>query len=136
MAMAILRSTCGPRSARAPQVDLSMAIAIVTRHRGRCAAIELADRAVGNAENRGMHEGRVIAIAFVFQDEFPVGLDAMLEEAGRDLDLALRREANQTVDGLGSTAKMLFQRRAFGCERAEHETAIRLHPRHTAERKF
>ena len=75
-----------------PQVDLGMAVAVVARHRGRRAAIELADRAVGDAEDRGMHERRVIAVAFVFQDELPVGLDAMLEEAGGDLDLAFGRE--------------------------------------------
>ena len=83
-----------------------------------------------------MHEGRVIAVAFVLQDEFPVGLDAVLEEAGGDLDLAFRREAHQAVDGLGRTAEMLFQRRTFGRERAEHEAAIGLHPRHAAERQL
>ena len=60
----------------------------------------------------------------------------MLEEAGRDLDLALRREANQAIDGFGGTAEVLFQSRAFGCERAEHKTAIGLHPRHATERQF
>ena len=73
-----------------PQVDFGMAVAIVTRHGGRGAAIELPDRAVGDAEDRGMHEGRVIAVAFVFQDEFPVGFYSVLEEAGRDLDLTFR----------------------------------------------
>src|SRR5258706_591967 len=90
------------------QIDLGMAVTVIARHRGRCAAIELADRAVGDAEDRGMHEGRVIAIAFVLQDEFPVGLDAMLEEPCRHLDLAFRREPNQTVDGLGRAAEMLL----------------------------
>src|SRR5215207_8658359 len=83
-----------------------------------------------------MHEGRVIAVAFVLQDEFPVSLDAMLEEAGRHFDLTLRREANQAIDDFGGTAEMLFKRRAFGCKGPEHKTAIGLHPRDAAERKL
>src|SRR5258708_18544901 len=75
-----------------------------------------------------MHEGGVIAAALIRQDDFPVGLDAVLEKARRDLDLAFRRGANEAVYGFFGAAKMLLQRRAFGSERAKDKTAIGLHP--------
>src|SRR6266852_5794239 len=110
-----------------------MAVAIIARHRSRFAAIQRSDRAVGDVKNRGMHERRVIAVALVLEDEFPVGLDAMFQETRGDLDLALGRVANQPVDGLFGAAKMLLKRRAFGGERAKHKTTIGLHARDAAK---
>ena len=113
-----------------------MALAIVARQRGGGAAVELADHAVGDAEDRGVHEGRVIAVAFVLEDELPVGLHAVLEEAGGDLHLAFRRSPHQAVDGLDRAAEVLPQRRPFRRERAEHKAAIGFHARDAAEREL
>src|SRR5258708_14560600 len=110
-----------------PKINFGMAIAVIARHRGRIAAIELADGAIGNTEDRGMHEGGVISVAFVLQDEFPVGLDAMFEKTRGDLDLAFWRGANEAIDSLGRAPEVFLQRRAFGRERTEHEAAIGLH---------
>src|SRR4051812_22863166 len=101
-----------------------MAIAIVAGQGGGSPAIELSDCAIGDAKNRGMHEGRVITVAFILEDEFPVGLDAMLEKTRGDLDFAFGRGADQPIDGLGGAAKMLFEGWAVGGKGAEHKPAV------------
>src|SRR5271155_576394 len=83
-----------------------------------------------------MDKGRMITIAFILKNEFPVGLDAMLQEAGSDFDFTLGRGANQTVNGLGCAAQMLFQSWTFSSERAKHEAVIRLHARYAAQSEF
>src|SRR5664279_4712873 len=104
-----------------------MSVAIVARNRGGIAAIESSDRTVRDVENRGMHKARMIPVAFILQNEFPVRLDAVLEEACGDLDLTFRRGANQAVDRLLGAAEVLLQRRAFGGKRAKHEASVGLH---------
>src|ERR1700682_1647711 len=98
-----------------------MSVSVVTRYRGGFSAIQRADGAVGDIKNRGMHEGWMIAVAFVLQDEFPVSLDAMLQKPRCHLDLAFGRGADQTIDCLSGAAEMLLKRWAFGGERAKHE---------------
>ena len=61
----------------------------IARHGARRIAVEIADTAFRHAEDRLVYELRVIAVGFVFDEEFPVGACLMLEKAGGDLDLAL-----------------------------------------------
>ncbi|MNL26063.1 hypothetical protein D3C87_1475710 [compost metagenome] len=58
-----------------------------------------------------MHERRVIAVGLVLDQKFPVRLDLVLQEAGRDFHLALGRGQAQRIDGRHGRTEVLLQRR-------------------------
>ena len=74
------------------QVVLAVAVAQVAGHRGGGVAVERSDRASGHAEDRAVHELRVIAVGLVLRQQLPVGPRLVLQPAGGQFDPSLRRQ--------------------------------------------
>jgi hypothetical protein len=110
-----------------------MPVAEVARDGGRRGRVQRADLAVGHLEDRRVRERRVVAVGLVLDHELPVGHHLVLQEAGRDLDLALRRVAAQRVDGRTRAAELFLQRLALGRQRTEHEALVDGHARHLGQ---
>ena len=110
-----------------------MPAAQVARDGGRFLAVEVGDAAVGRAEDRGVHELRVVAVGLVLEEHLPVGPDLVLQPPGRQLDLVLRRQPGQAVEHRGRRAQVLGETRPLRGETPEHEAVDARHARDPPE---
>ena len=72
------------------RVHLGVAVAKAARHGDCVVAVKRPDRAVRDGEDRGMHEGGMIAVALVLQDEFPVRPSPVAQKSSGEIELACR----------------------------------------------